>query len=145
MPLRKAMSEPVAQGSGHLYQIRRVPVYKGPDYYGAKLTGLSARLEIDNETKEWKPVARMASFTKQAPETIEEESSTSNADDPPKAVLVVDPFSTGALLATRALRRGFRVIRVLSDGDSPVASLVLKTQSLSGHDRVTQLVANAGR
>jgi len=115
-PLRKAVSEPVAATQGR-YQLRRVPVYRGPDYLGAKLTGLSARLELDGE--EWKPVKRMASFTKQS-ERIAEESESSEEG----AVVVVDPFSTGAILATRAVALGYRVVRVLSDGDSPVASLV---------------------
>lgn len=104
MPLRRAVSEP-AKG-----------LYTGTDYLSARLLGSSARLEL-NGGGEWKPVSRMASFTKQA--VIHEDKS-----EEPKAVVVVDPFSTGALLATRAVALGYRVIRVLSDGDSPVASLV---------------------
>ena len=40
------------------------------------------------------------------------------------AVGVVDPFSTGAHLAADAAAMGYRVIRILSIWDSPVAALV---------------------
>ena len=40
------------------------------------------------------------------------------------AIGVVDPFSTGAHLAADAAAMGYRVIRILSIWDSPVAALV---------------------
>lgn len=45
-------------------------------------------------------------------------------DGKPKAIAIVDPFSTGAHLAAEAVRRGFKCVRVLSIWDSPVAALV---------------------
>lgn len=40
------------------------------------------------------------------------------------AVVIVDPFSTGAFLASEVRKRGVKCARVLSAWDSPVASLV---------------------
>lgn len=40
------------------------------------------------------------------------------------AVIIVDPFSTGALLAAEVRKNGIKCARVLSAWDSPVASLV---------------------
>lgn len=40
------------------------------------------------------------------------------------AIVIVDPFSTGAHLAAEACRRGYLCVRVLSVWDSPVAALV---------------------
>jgi len=42
----------------------------------------------------------------------------------PQAVVVVDPFSTGAHLASEIVKLGFKCVRVLSIWDSPVAALV---------------------
>ena len=39
-------------------------------------------------------------------------------------VVVVDPFSTGAQLAAQAGRLGYKVVRVFSIWDSPVAALI---------------------
>ena len=52
-----------------------------------------------------------------------------NGPEPPLkeiegAVVVVDPFSTGAFLASEVRKRGVKCARVLSAWDSPVASLV---------------------
>lgn len=41
------------------------------------------------------------------------------------AVAIVDPFSTGAHLVAEAVKSGFKVVRVLSIWDSPVAALVM--------------------
>ena len=40
------------------------------------------------------------------------------------AVVIVDPFSTGANLAAMAFKWGYRVILVFSERDSPIAKLV---------------------
>ena len=40
------------------------------------------------------------------------------------AVVIVDPFSTGANLAATAAKWGYRVILVFSEMDSPVAKMV---------------------
>ncbi|KAJ8603981.1 hypothetical protein CTAYLR_003356 [Chrysophaeum taylorii] len=105
-PLRKALSEPANARAS------RSRVYRGPDYVAARLQSIASRLERDG-CGSWKPVEKVASFTKRS--SIDEES---------RVVVVVDPFSTGALLAVRAVELGYGVVRVLSDGDSPVASLV---------------------
>jgi hypothetical protein len=42
----------------------------------------------------------------------------------PECVVIVDPFSSGALLAQRVLASGRYCVRVLSEYNSPVASLV---------------------
>jgi biotin carboxylase len=51
-----------------------------------------------------------------------------NGNEPLKeiegAVVIVDPFSTGAFLASEVRKRGVKCARVLSAWDSPVASLV---------------------
>jgi hypothetical protein len=41
-----------------------------------------------------------------------------------QSIVVVDPFSSGAIIARRAIAEGFHCIRVLSELDSPVAKLV---------------------
>lgn len=45
------------------------------------------------------------------------------------AVAIVDPFSTGAFLASEVRKRGVRCVRVLSAWDSPVATLVAEGAS----------------
>ncbi|CAM9387864.1 unnamed protein product, partial [Phaeothamnion confervicola] len=47
-----------------------------------------------------------------------------------ESVVVVDPFSSGALLAQRAVAEGYHCIRVFSELDSPVAKLVQEGMSL---------------
>lgn len=39
-------------------------------------------------------------------------------------IVIIDPFSTGAHLASDAAKMGYKVVRMLSIWDSPVASLV---------------------
>ena len=114
--LRKTMSEPVQARAQ-----RQVPVYSGRDATSALLVKTS-RFELHKER--WMEVPQVASsFTKN--ETIAEEVSLSGSEDEAtKAVVVVDPFSTGALLARKAAELGYEVVRVLSDGDSPIASFV---------------------
>ena len=46
------------------------------------------------------------------------------------AVVIVDPFSTGANLAAMAASWGYRVILVFSEIDSPVAKLVAEGMAL---------------
>ena len=41
------------------------------------------------------------------------------------AIAVVDPFSTGAHLVAEAIKQGYKVVRILSSWDSPVAALVM--------------------
>ena len=48
------------------------------------------------------------------------------------AVVVVDPFSSGAQLAARVLSLGFKLIMLFSETDSPVASLVQAGTCLQG-------------
>jgi len=48
------------------------------------------------------------------------------------AVVVVDPFSSGAQLAARTISLGYHLILVFSTVDSPVASLVQSGTSLAG-------------
>lgn len=115
-PLRKAMSEPAWATP----TMRRA--YPGPDVLGARLTGLGTRLELSGN--EWKPMVRLSSFTKESIPEEETPSESVSDKDGPSALVVVDPFSSGALLAVRAVAMGYRVIRVLSDGDSPIASFV---------------------
>ena len=50
--------------------------------------------------------------------------STVEVDGRVAAVVIVDPFSTGAHLAVEIVNRGFKCVRVLSTWDSPVAALV---------------------
>ena len=40
------------------------------------------------------------------------------------AVAIVDPFSTGAVLAASVSKAGYKCVRVLSEWDSPIASMV---------------------
>ena len=47
-----------------------------------------------------------------------------SVDGKPKAIAIVDPFSTGAHLAAESVKRGYKCVRVLSIWDSPVAALV---------------------
>ncbi len=47
------------------------------------------------------------------------------------AVVIVDPFSTGANLAAMVVKWGFKLIIVFSELDSPVAKLVSSENSLS--------------
>ena len=47
------------------------------------------------------------------------------------AIVVVDPFSTGANLAAMAVNWGYRLILVFAEMDSPVAKLVAKGTTLS--------------
>ena len=65
----------------------------------------------------WATLERKISFTSATP-----------AEAPPssdsEAVVVVDPFSSGALIAAGLAARGFRVLRVFSEMDSPVANFV---------------------
>mmetsp|Transcript_15658 Transcript_15658/g.51248 ORF Transcript_15658/g.51248 Transcript_15658/m.51248 type:complete len:228 (+) Transcript_15658:158-841(+) len=74
---------------------------------------LLSRVEL--KERAWVPVKKMASFTK---EPIVELG----------AVVIVDPYSTGAALATKAVDRGFEVVRVLSEGSDSIASLVADGQ-----------------
>ena len=48
------------------------------------------------------------------------------------AVVIVDPFSSGAQLAARALALGYKLIMLFSETDSPVASLVQQGTCLQG-------------
>ena len=54
------------------------------------------------------------------------------------AVVIVDPFSSGALLASSALKLGYHVIRVLSERNSPVASLVSDDVRTTQYDATVQ-------
>lgn len=45
------------------------------------------------------------------------------------AVVIVDPFSTGAFLASEVRKRGVKCARVLSAWDSPVATLIAEGAS----------------
>jgi biotin carboxylase len=49
---------------------------------------------------------------------------------PTGAVVVVDPFSSGALLSALVLQRGLRCVMVFSEMDSPIAGLVQQGTSL---------------
>ena len=51
---------------------------------------------------------------------------SSSVDDVKSAVVIVDPFSTGAHLADLVCSSGYKCVRVLSMWDSPVAALVQK-------------------
>ena len=48
------------------------------------------------------------------------------------AIVVVDPFSSGAMLASRIVELGYKLVMLFSEVDSPVASLVQSGTSLSG-------------
>lgn len=43
----------------------------------------------------------------------------------PGAIAVVDPFSTGAVLAASISAAGYQCVRILSVWDSPIANMVL--------------------
>lgn len=40
------------------------------------------------------------------------------------AVAVIDPFSSGAILAAEVVKRGYHCVRILAEKNSPVANLV---------------------
>lgn len=48
------------------------------------------------------------------------------------AVVVVDPFSSGAQLAARVIKLGYKLIMLFSETDSPVAALVQSGTDLKG-------------
>eukprot|EP00903_Cladosiphon_okamuranus_P016162 g14915.t1 len=77
----------------------------------------------------WRMLKKNVSFAAPRPQATEPgmgtgaEAPEARAPDA-KAVVVVDPFSSGALLAKRVIAEGYRCIRVFSVMDSPVAKLV---------------------
>ena len=96
-PLRKAQSEPSRTYVGRVRE-----------------RGLVRQAQAEGA---WATLERKISFTSATP-----------AEAPPssdsEAVVVVDPFSSGALIAAGLAARGFRVLRVFSEMDSPVANFV---------------------
>ncbi len=110
-----------------------LPLKKASTFSGRSFEGYRSvrRDSFDSRVKErlawdanpWKAVARTVSFKSGkeagASERIRE------------AVVVVDPFSTGALIAQQIVAGGRICVRVLSIGDSPVASLVSENAKVS--------------
>ena len=77
-------------------------------------------MEIWEKRDAWAPLRKKGSFGRGiVGERSEREQRKSSL-----AVVVVDPFSTGALLAAKVVSRGYHCIRVLSTVNSPVGSLV---------------------
>lgn len=82
----------------------------------------------------WKKLTKTSSFVKDTPKLTNDLFSTA----PPSSrtlraecVVVVDPFSSGAILAQSAAARGFRVVRVLTEFNSPVVNMVTQGISLN--------------
>jgi hypothetical protein len=48
------------------------------------------------------------------------------------AIVIVDPFSSGALLASKVVALGYKLVMLFSEKDSPVAGLVQSGTKLSG-------------
>jgi hypothetical protein len=83
----------------------------------------------------WKAVTKTASFVKDASAPTDATDAASPSS-PPQAlrgecVVIVDPFSSGAILAQCTAAKGYRVVRVLAEFNSPVASLVSEGFSLN--------------
>jgi len=146
MPMRKALSAPApglmernfsfGAGQGTAYELLRKKTFW-------------------EQRNPWRNLTRTATFVSSRARgdsvssatsvyTIEERSASASAvavaaltaasDPKPKkeeAVCVVDPFSTGALIAERLESEGFHVVRVLSEYNSPVADLVQESISCS--------------
>ncbi|CAN0142498.1 unnamed protein product, partial [Ectocarpus sp. 4 AP-2014] len=78
----------------------------------------------------WRMLKKNVSFaapqigTKQEPGMAPEIAAAKVRARDAKAVVIVDPFSSGALLAKRVIAEGYRCVRVFSVMDSPVAKLV---------------------
>eukprot|EP00611_Tribonema_gayanum_P004390 TRINITY_DN1356_c0_g1_i4.p1 TRINITY_DN1356_c0_g1~~TRINITY_DN1356_c0_g1_i4.p1 ORF type:complete len:605 (-),score=171.92 TRINITY_DN1356_c0_g1_i4:3-1703(-) len=77
----------------------------------------------------WRMLKKNVSFAVPAHPSSAKKSALSSPPSPVQerrnqSVVVVDPFSSGAILARRAVAEGFHCIRVLSEVDSPVAKLV---------------------
>lgn len=71
----------------------------------------------------WKPLSKTASFRSTETEGAERIVPT-RIDE---AVVVVDPFSSGALLAEKVVESGRYCVRVFSEYNSPVANLVAES------------------
>lgn len=101
---------------------------------------LARAMSMDMETGETKPLKNVwegsswTRFEKQRGKLMEKSNSfigsrsvsaaSPVAPEVPSAIVVVDPFSTGAHLAAAICEAGFLCVRVLSIWDSPVALLV---------------------
>lgn len=82
----------------------------------------------------WKTLAKASFFFKDTPKhskslTAMTPSSSSHMRN--ECVIIVDPFSSGAILAQGAVARGFRVVRVLTEFNSPVVNMVTQGISLN--------------
>jgi len=83
----------------------------------------------------WKKLAKASSFFKDTPK----HSKNLTAMMPSlslrmlrnECVIIVDPFSSGAILAQGAAARGFRLVRVLTEFNSPVVNMVTQGISLN--------------
>ena len=90
----------------------------------------------------WRTLTKNASFDKRGRGNSFD---TSRINE---AVVVVDPFSSGALLAAKVVESGRYLIRVFSEFNSPVASLVSDSVNLQfdatiQHDDRVEDVAQA--
>jgi hypothetical protein len=72
------------------------------------------------ERSKGKPMERANTFVGPTP------AYSRKADQVDEAIAVVDPFSTGAHLAKQVSAAGYKVVRIFSIWDSPVAALVEK-------------------
>ena len=123
-PLRKSYSEPVRGLMDAAFTQR---------------TSSKKFLQVWNE-KDWAPIQKRGSFghksiaEKEAAAAITQKTDATPTHQTPlnppatrqftPAIIVVDPFSSGALLANAAINRGYHCIRVNSENTSPVADLV---------------------
>jgi hypothetical protein len=72
-----------------------------------KKASFDSRAGSDKQRLDFSPLERKESFKRSA-----------------EAVVIVDPFSTGALLAEKVVAGGRHCVRVFSEFESPVASMV---------------------
>ncbi|GMI01569.1 hypothetical protein TrLO_g10212 [Triparma laevis f. longispina] len=108
-PLRKAYSEPVRN------LMDTAPNSK------------SSFLKLWAAKDSWSPLQKKGSFGhgsyKSKLESKKHESEEMNRNFTP-AVAVIDPFSSGAILAAEVVKRGYHCVRILAEKNSPVANLV---------------------
>jgi hypothetical protein len=89
-------------------------------------TGEKESIQFLWENSSWGRLERSRGKMMERAATFVGPSPVTTAKEINEAIAVVDPFSTGAHLAKQIAAAGYKVVRILSIWDSPVAALVEK-------------------
>jgi biotin carboxylase len=148
-PLGRTMSAPSKQFPlGRSSFDNRLPARESFNGRAGSPEKNKAQQQASWDSNPWKPMVRVASFDSRAGSerqkrvanspaftSLERKESFKRREE---AVVIVDPFSSGALLAEKVVAGGRHCVRVFAEFESPVASFVSEAYAAVQYDATLQ-------